>query len=145
MVARWPERIKPGTETDHISAFWDFLPTAMEVAGAKTPEGLDGISYLPAMLGDRGKQGHHPYLYWEFAEQGGRQGVRQGNWKGIRLDVAKDPEGPLELYNLETDLGEESNVADAHPDVVARLAKYMDDAHTPSEMFPLKPSEKKGA
>lgn len=145
MLGRWPERIKPGTETDHISAFWDFLPTAMDVAGAETPDGLDGVSYLPAMTGNSEAQGHHPYLYWEFTEKGGRQGIRQGNWKGIRLEVAANPDGPLELYNLAEDLGEEHNIADAHPDVAARLAALMEEAHTPSEVFPLKPSDKKGS
>ena len=144
-VARWPARIQPGTETDHISAFWDFLPTALDAAGARIPDGLDGVSYLPAMTGDTENQGHHPYLYWEFTEQGGKQAVRQGNWKGICLNVAEDPAASLELYNLANDLGEMNNIAAAHPDIVARLAAFMDEAHTPSELFPLKPAEKKGA
>ena len=144
MLGRWPGRIKPGTTTDHISAFWDFLPTAAEVAGAKVPKGLDGISYLPALKGKKRGQKEHDYLYWEFTEQGGKQGVRQGDWKGIRLDVAKDPKGPLEVYNLAEDLGEEHNIAAAHADIAARLAKLMDAAHTPSDLFPLLPSERKG-
>lgn len=145
LIARWPGHTPPGTEADHISAFWDFLPTAAEVAGAKIPEGLDGISYVPAMTGHPEAQGHHPYLYWEFTEKGGRQAVRQGNWKGVRLNVSEHPDGPIEVYNLADDIGEEHDIAGEHPDVAVRLAGLMKDAHVPSKTFPLTPDEEKDA
>ncbi len=134
MIAQWPGTIKAGGETDHISAFWDVMPTAAELAGIETHQKIDGISFLPTLLGRSG-QGEHDYLYWEFHEQGGRQAVRKGRWKGIRLNVRKNPDGPLELYDLQTDLSETTNVADQHPDIVAELAQIMKAAHTDSEVF----------
>jgi arylsulfatase A-like enzyme len=136
-IARWPGKIKPGSVTDHISAFWDFLPTCCDLAGIKTPESLDGISMLPTLLGQSLKQKKHEYLYWEFHEQGKRQAVRMGNWKGIRQNVAKNPDGPIELYYLENDIGERNNVAKQHPQIVAKIEDLMKSARTPSEHWPL--------
>jgi len=127
LIARWTGRIAAGTTSDHVSAFWDLMPTACELAGIDAPEGGDGISYLPALL-DRDDQAKHEYLYWEFKEQGGKQGVRLGPYKGIRLNTNKVPDGPIELYDLRTDLGEQTNIAADHPDVVARIRQIMTDA-----------------
>jgi arylsulfatase A-like enzyme len=137
MIARWPGKIKAGTTSGHVSAFWDFLPTCCELVGVETPEAIDGISFVPTLLGRSGKQKQHEFLYWEFHEQGKRQAVRMGNWKGVRLNVAKKPDGPIELYDLKGDIGEKNNVADRHPDVVAKMAGYMKTARTPSENWPL--------
>ena len=115
-LAYWPGTINAGGVTEHVSAFWDFLPTACELAGAEAPRDIDGISYVPTLLG-QGEQPQHEYLYWEFYEQGGKQAVRQGNWKGIRLQVGANADGPLELYNLATDLGENENIAQQHPKI----------------------------
>ena len=131
MIARWPGRIKAGSTSDHISAFWDVLPTCCELAGADAPKDIDGISMVPTFLGRRQKK--HDVLYWEFHEQGKKQAVRMGNWKGIRLNVAKKPDGPIELYNLRNDIGEKKNVADRHPEIVAKIEKYMKSERTPSE------------
>jgi arylsulfatase A-like enzyme len=133
LVARWPGKIKPGTVTDHPSAFWDFLPTACELAGVKAPEGIDGISYLPTLLGKPDAQKRHDYLYWEFYEQGGKRAVRQGKWKAVQPNVIKDPDGPIELYDLSEDLGEESNVAADHPEIVRRMRAIMHEAHVERE------------
>ena len=132
-IARWPGKIEAGSKSDHLSAFWDFLPTCCDIAGVKTPDGLDGISMLPTLLGKPKKQKKHEYLYWEFHEQGKRQAVRIGWWKGIRQNVAKNPDGPIELYNLKSDLGEKNNIAQRHPEIVARIVKIMKAARTPSE------------
>jgi arylsulfatase A len=132
-IAWWPGKIQPGTETDHVSAFWDFLPTACDVAGIDVPGGLDGISYLPTLLGQ--PQAGHDYLYWEFYERGGKQAVRWGEWKGIRLNVSREPHGFLEVYNLAEDLSEETNVATQHPDVTRHLAELMDQAHVESPLI----------
>ncbi len=137
LVARWPGRIAPGTTSAHGSAFWDFLPTAAELAGASPPDHLDGISYLNALMGNDAAQAAHDYLYWEFTEQGGKQAVRMGDWKGIRLNVAENPDGPLELYDLKLDLGEERDEAAQHPEVAAELAALMAAAHADSVLFPL--------
>jgi arylsulfatase A-like enzyme len=137
MLARWPGKIKAGSITNHVSTFWDFLPTCTELAGTEAPKNIDGISYLPTLLGKRKKQKKHEFLYWEFHEQGKRQAVRMGDWKGVRLNVAKNPDGPVELYNLKDDLSEKHNVADEHPEIVAKIAKYMKEARTPSQHWPL--------
>jgi len=136
-IARWPGKIKAGSVTDHISAFWDFLPTCCDLADIKTPEGIDGISMLPTLLGQSSKQKKHEFLYWEFHEQGKRQAVRMGDWKGIRQNVAKNPNGPIELYYLKTDIAEQHNVADRHPQIVAKIEDLMKSARTPSENWPL--------
>jgi arylsulfatase A-like enzyme len=137
LIARWPGKIKAGSVSHHISAFWDFLPTCCDLVGVKAPEGIDGISMLPTLLGKSGEQREHEYLYWEFHEQGKRQAVRMGDWKGIRQNVAKDPNGPIELYNLKNDIGEKDNVAARHPRIVAKIEAYMKTARTPSEHWPL--------
>ena len=137
MIARWPGKIKAGSESGHVSAFWDFLPSCCELAGVKGPEGIDGISFVPTLLGQNNRQKKHEYLYWEFHEQGKRQAVRFGDWKGVRLNVAKDPNGPIELYNLRDDIGEKNNIAEQHPEIVAKIAGYMKTAWTASEHFPL--------
>ncbi|MGI9456400.1 MAG: sulfatase-like hydrolase/transferase, partial [Aeoliella sp.] len=132
-IAWWPGKIAAGGQTNHVSAFWDFLPTACELAGAVTPEKIDGISYAPTLLG-QGKQEQHEHLYWEFYEQGGKQAVRMGKWKGIRLNVSRDLDGPIELYDLSSDLGEANNVATEHPGIVAQITAAMRSAHIDSEI-----------
>ncbi len=133
-IAWWPGTVKAGTTSNHISGFWDYVPTACELAGVDMPKRTDGISLVPTLTG-KGEQPKHDYCYWEFYEQGGKQAVRAGKWKGIRLGVSQDRAAPLELYNLETDLAEEHNIAGDHPEIVAKLAAMMDEAHEPSELF----------
>ena len=135
MIAWWPGKITAGTKTDHISAFWDVMPTFAELAGADVPEGIDGISFLPTLLDKRHKQKGHDYLYWEFHEHGGKQAVRKGKWKAIRLQVKKDPNGPLELYDLQTDPQEKSDIASQHADIVRRMEQIMRQARTNSDVF----------
>jgi arylsulfatase A-like enzyme len=135
MLVMWPGKIKPGSISDHISAFWDIMPTAAEVAGIRPPENIDGISFLPTLLGQKQKQ-QHEYLYWEFHEQGGKMAVRMGNWKAVKLDIDRNPVGITELYDLSTDIGETNDVASSHPDIVKRMEEIMKEAHTPSDIFP---------
>ena len=135
LIARWPGRIAAGSGSDHVSAFWDLLPTCCELAGVPTPKETDGISFLPTLLGQPQRQRQHPYLYWEFHEQGKKRAVRMGHWKGVRLNVAKDPQGPIELYNLAEDPGERNNVASRYPEVVARIATILASARIPSQRW----------
>jgi arylsulfatase A-like enzyme len=130
-MARWPGRIKPGTTSDQVWAFWDFLPTAAELAGVAPPRGIDGISMLPALLGQA--QRNHEYLYWEFHERGFSQAVRMGDWKGVRLGTKR----PIELYDLKSDVAESKDVAAAHPDIVKQMAEIMQSARTDSKEFPV--------
>ena len=140
LLVKWPGQVKPGTVSDHVSAFWDFLPTFMEIIGRPTPVETDGISMLPTWLGHPEKQITHEYLYWELH---GQQAVRWGDWKGIR----RSPEKEIELYNLRTDISEAHNLANQHPEIVAKIQEIMSTARTESELFPLirkkaKPSSK---
>jgi arylsulfatase A-like enzyme len=137
MIVRWPGHIKPGT-SDLVWAFWDFPPTAAELAGGKAPERIDGLSVAPTLLG-KGEQKRHEFLYWEFHENGSKQAVRTGDWKTIRLTSS----GPLELYDLAKDLGEKHDVAAQHPGIVAKVAEYMKTARTESEPWPLTAGKKK--
>jgi arylsulfatase A-like enzyme len=141
LIACWPEKIEPGSTSNHVSAFWDFPATACELAGIDAPEGTDGLSFVPTLLG-KGKQTEHDYLYWEFHEQNGKQAVRMGKWKGIRLNVKDDINGPIELYDLLADVGETRNVAKQHPQIVKSIAEKMQEAHVPTDMVSfVKPSK----
>lgn len=115
-IARWPGRIKPGRTSDHPSAFWDFLPTACEVAGIEPPGDIDGISYLPELLGRTEAQKKHEYFYWIWA-------IRVGKWKLHRR--GKDR---FVLYDLENDIAEKNDLAKKMPEVVARCSRYFDVA-----------------
>ncbi|WP_116107790.1 arylsulfatase [Lewinella sp. IMCC34191] len=134
MIASMPGTVPTG-ETDHISAFWDVLPTLAEFTGAPPPPDLDGISFLPLLRGGAQVK-THDYLYWEFHERGGRLAIRQGDWKGVRYNAKVEPDSPLELYDLATDLGETQNIADQHPEVVARLDSLLRVSRSDSEDFP---------
>jgi len=137
-VARWPEKIRAGQTNAHVGAFWDIFPTFVELAGGEAPEDTDGISFVNTLLG-RGKQARHEYLYWEFHERGGKQAVRYGKWKGVRLDVLENRRAPIELYDLDRDRGEQHDVAADHPDIVQRISRFMEEAHTESAVFPFLP------
>ncbi len=140
MLVRWPGKIKPGAVSDQVWAFWDFLPTAADIARAQPPPNLDGISILPTLLG-RKQTNQHEFLYWEFHEKGSKQAVRMGDWKAVRLA----PGQPLELYNLKTDLGETQNVAAEHPDIVAKIEDYLKTARTESERWPIRTAREQAA
>jgi arylsulfatase A-like enzyme len=129
LIARWPGKIKANSVSDHISAFWDFLPSCAETAGLLPPPDTDGISYLPTLLGQPEKQKKHKYLYWEFHERGGKQAVRMGKWKAVRLNTHQNPDAPIELYNLDEDLAEQQNIAAQNPGIVAKMETLMHTAH----------------
>lgn len=133
MIAYWPTKISANSTSNHMSAFWDFMPTVCEIAQVESPQNIDGISFLPELLGE--KQENHHYLYWEFHEQGGKQAVRIGDWKGIRLNMSNHTDAPIELYNLVSDIGEQNNIAGDHPDVVKNISNIMNKEHTYSKEF----------
>lgn len=137
MIANWPGKIEANSTSNHISAFWDFLPTVCDIAQIKTPENIDGISFLPELFKEK-EQKSHEYLYWEFLERGGRQAVRLGDWKGVRLKMSNNQNAPIELYNLSTDIGEEHNIAKENPEIVKRIFEIMDKEHTYSKEYSFK-------
>ncbi|MCO6455591.1 MAG: arylsulfatase [Pirellulaceae bacterium] len=140
LIVRCPGHTPAGQITDHVAYFGDLLATAAELAGATTPPGLDSLSFLPAITGRQDQQRRHDHLYWEFYERGGKQAVRQGDWKAIRMPMFT---GRTELYDLSRDLGEARDVAGEHPEVVQRLESLMDAAHTPHPNWQPKGSPEK--
>ncbi len=141
LLARWPAKIQPGTESDHLSAFWDFLPTVCEITGVEVPEGIDGISLLPTLKGQLNKQKKHKYLYWEFYELGGRQAVVAGHFKAVKLNVRTANPKPTELYDLRLNPEERPDVADLYPEKVKELEAYIEEAHEPVSFMSLFESE----
>ena len=135
MIAYWPAVIKKPKVSGLTGAFWDFMPTFAAMAGVPAPQYTDGISLLPT-LSSKGKQRQHEFLYWEFHEDGGRQAVRMGKWKGVRLNVMKDADAAIQLYNLNTDPGETKNVAAENPVIVQSIQKIMQNEHTENINFP---------
>jgi len=140
-LVKWPAKIESGVVTDHISAFWDFLPTVCEILGVEPPEGIDGISFLPTLQGNIEAQRIHDYLYWEFHEYGGRRALRVGDWKAIQLNVRNNPNSPVQLYNLKEDIGERNDLADRYPEKVERFRKMFDEVRVASPDFPFLPGE----
>jgi arylsulfatase len=134
MIARWPGKIQPGSVSDHVCAFWDVLPTLAAVAAAQVPPHTDGISFLPTLLGT-GKQKTREFLLWEFYGYGGQQAVRLGDWKGVRLNCRKNPSGPIQLYDLKTDMAEKHDVAEAHPEIVKRIEQLLLSEHSDSAIW----------
>ena len=138
LIVHWPAKIKKPGVVQEPWAFWDLLPTVADIAMAKAPEHVDGISMFPTLVG-RAQTNHHEFFYWEFHERGFQQAARMGRWKAVRLKAG----GPLELYDLQTDIGEKTNVAAEHPEVVAKMEAYFKTARTESEEWPIKPAEEK--
>lgn len=123
LIARWPGRIPSGATSRFVTASWDLMPTAAEIAGIRPPAGIDGVSILPALLGR--EQSPHEYMYWETAEGGATRAVRMENWKALRKANSK-----LELYNLAEDPSETRDVAARNPKVAARMIEIMESART---------------
>ena len=130
MIARWPGRIQPGSVSDYPAAHYDVPATLAEIAGAEPPHETDGVSLLPVLLSRPGEQKPRECLFWDFAGYGGQLAVRMGRWKGVKRGLVKNPKAPLELYDLETDIGERRNVVAEHPEIAARIERIMVEART---------------
>jgi arylsulfatase A len=142
-VVRWKGRIKPGTTSDRVSGFEDWLPTLLDLADFKslTPKESDGISLAPTLFGK--EQEARPFLYREFPASGGWQTVRVGDWKALRKNLHPQGQGrpgPIrtELYDLKNDSAEATDVSAKHPEIVAKLEMIMREEHTKSEIFPMR-------
>ena len=136
MIVKWPGKVKPGSKSDHVSAFWDWLPTFAEIVQGKAPDEIDGISFLPSLLG-KTNQAKHDFLYWEFHELGGRQAVRQENWKLVKYQVNDASKTVTELYYLASDPTESKNLASSNPQKVAELDQLIQNSHRPNPVFNL--------
>ncbi len=132
-IARWPGVVTASRTSDEPWAFWDFLPTAAELAGAKIPEGCktDGLSLVSFLKG--GKAPKREYFYWELHEGKPIQAVRFGDWKAVK----NGPTAQLELYDLANDPGERMDLSASQPELVAKATGFLKLCHTPSEDWPL--------
>ena len=139
MIASWLGKIKAGSTTDHISAFWDVLPTLSELVKSEVPSGIDGLSFLPTLL-EKQKQQQHEFLYWEFPSYKGQQAVRMGNWKGVRKNIFKG-NMKIELFNLKDDIAETKDVSEQYPKIVAKIEAIMKKEHSPAEIDKFKIKE----
>ena len=126
-MVRWPGKVAPGQVSSYIWAFWDFLPTAADIIGVNPPAATDGISILPVLTGE-GEVKEHEYLYWEYAQN---QAVRMGKWFGHRVSGKE-----VELYDLEADPQQSNDLSAINKALAERIAKIMDDSHTPSDVWP---------
>ena len=131
LIARWPRKIKPGSSTEHVCAFWDFMPTFADISGGKIKGDTDGISLVPSLTGNKEKQKEHEYLYWEHARK--MQAVRFNDYKALR----KKPDGEIELYYLKGDPQEKNNIAKNFPEIVESAEKLMAKGRVESKLYPI--------
>ncbi|MGJ1422045.1 arylsulfatase [Sphingobacterium spiritivorum] len=134
-IVKWPDKVKPHSTSEFTGAFWDVMPTLLDITGAGKARYTDGVSLVPTLLGKTNEQQQHPYLYWEFHEDGGRQAVRTGDWKAVKLQVKNKQKTVTELYNLKKDPAEKKNVAAENPERVRQLENIMNQAHTANPYF----------
>jgi len=132
-IARWPGKIEAATISDHISVQFDLMATLAELIGVKKPQ-TDGISFLPALLGNEKQQEEHPYLYFEFPEKSGQVAIRMGKWKGVKSNMKKDKDSPWEIFDIEKDVNETTNVAAAHPGLIKEFEAILKKEHQPSHI-----------
>lgn len=137
-IVRWPGTVPAGTVSDHQLAFYDLMPTFCELAGVDdyvskysnpqlANDYFDGISFAPTLTGE-GEQEQHEFLYWEFHETN-MMGLRMGNWKLVVKN------GSCSLYDLATDVHEDTNVASKYPEVVSKMKDIIKREHTDSQLF----------
>jgi arylsulfatase A-like enzyme len=144
LLVQWKGKIAPGTTSDRVTGFEDWLPTLLELIGAKSaiPEAIDGLSFAPTLLGKQ--QEARPFLYRESPGYGGQQCVRVGDWKAVRQRLQpgprqkEKPEIVTELYHLGKDPFETTNIAAAHPDILQKLEQIMQREHTKSALWPIR-------
>ncbi|QZE13687.1 arylsulfatase [Halosquirtibacter laminarini] len=136
MAIVWEGKIAKGSSSDHLSAFWDYMPTFAELLDDDTDISYDGVSMLPSIL-DKGRQKNHDLLYWEFHGVNGRIACRKGKWKLVIYDVTKAKDSKIFLYNLKSDPYEKTDLAASHPSIVKRMLKEVKASHTNSKLFPM--------
>jgi len=129
LIVKWPGVIEESSESDHVWAFWDVMPTIGDIAGAVWPDGIDGLSMYPALLGMTAPK--HEYLYWEYGGEGHlKQAVRMDDWKYV-----KHRDGTSELYNLKNDFSESDNLLESHPEIVTIMEEVLSSARTPRRKY----------
>ena len=133
LLVRWPGKVAAGGVSDHPSSHYDALITVAELAGATVPQEHDGLSYVPTLLG-RGDQANHEFLAWDFGGYGGQIAIREGSWKALKRNLRKNPDAPLELYDLAADPSESRNLASEHPTIAKRLEAKLESTRQEPEI-----------
>jgi len=131
MIVTWPGRIQPQTSTRLVCGHVDAIATIADAVGIDLPADADRISYLPTLLGRDSDQAQHSFMFWDYPEYGGQIAVRWGKWKGVKRELGKKIDSPLELYDLDADIGEQENVVADHADVAERIEKMMLEQRDP--------------
>ena len=127
-IVYWKGKVPSGKVSAHVGAFWDMMPTFAEITQQSYTPTPHQVSFIPELLGE--KQPKHKYLYWEFHEEGGKQAVRFGDFKGVRLKVDENPKAPIELYDLKKDPSEQHNIAHKRPKIVKKIEEFMKESHS---------------
>ncbi|MAJ15745.1 MAG: N-acetylgalactosamine-6-sulfatase, partial [Opitutia bacterium TMED67] len=127
-LVRWPGKVPAKKVSNQISGFQDIFPTILELAQIEPKHKIDGISMVPTLL-DKNGQKQHNYLYWEFEERGGSRAILKGNWKGVRLNINKNPNAPIEIYNLKNDIAETTNLAATQSKLVEEFKLVLKREH----------------
>ena len=142
MVVSWPGKIEPGMVTNLTAAFWDVLPTICEISGSEIPEDIDGVSFLPTLLGENNQE-HHEALYWEFPAYGGQAAMISGDWKLLVRNLISQKEPvTVQLFNIKEDIGEQNDLSKENPEMVNILLQEMNKSHIHSELFKFPQLEK---
>lgn len=142
-IVNWPNVIKEHRVTDHVTTFWDFLPTVAEIIDESPAKDIDGISYLSLLTGKGKEPVNHEYIYYEFFEQGGKQSILKDGWKLVRLNMSKPEKLKEELYYLPNDIGEEKNLIDQNPKKAKELRQLAKKARTENNNFRWENNKKK--
>lgn len=132
-IARWPGKIQASQVTDLISSQYDLMETLADLTGEKAWKN-DGVSFLPTLLGKNSEQKTHPYLYFEFPEQKGQIAIRIQNLKAVKSNMSIDKNATWEIYNLETDRAEKTNIANEYPDLIQQLDDIVAKEHQNSHL-----------
>jgi arylsulfatase A-like enzyme len=150
LIVYWKGKIKPNRVSHHITAAWDMLPTFCQVAHINSPKHIDGISFLPTLLGREKKQKDHKYLYWEYYQynynwhkSGNKlprnyltnRAVRFGKWKAVQNHIYRDKNAKIELYDLQTDPSEKHNIANEYHDVIKKVEQIFKKASVPDPPY----------
>lgn len=125
-IVNWPGKIKAGSISKHVSVQYDLMATLAEIINVKPPKN-DGMSFLPELLGK--PQQEHKYLYFEFPEKSGQVAVRMGKWKGVRSNLKNNPNAPWEIYDLEKDIAETTDVSAQHPELIKQFTDIQNREH----------------
>lgn len=120
MVAKWPGKITPNTTSNLPTYFADFLPTVCDIVSINPPAYTDGLSIVPTLKGNTAEQKIHPYLFWSHQRGSLDHAVRAGKWKAVKIG-----NNAIQLFDLDADPSETSNVAGSNPTIVAEMQKII--------------------